>query len=170
MGAKYDTNGIDIHFLNSRNITKTVKVRSSSASRINQPADFFQTTSDLMKLRRLVGDPRPETHTPTGDVLETLLLGYRKQVSTPAGREGTKKRYFIVITDGAACKSPCRPLRAHINIKYLSPFRKPADSPEEGIVEAANFLQKNSFPTDQVPDPPCISYPRERPTDPFRPS
>jgi len=80
-----------------------------------------------MRLRKSVGIPKLASHTPTGDVLETQLLAYRKQVSTRAGRQGAKKRYFIVITDGAA-----------------------SDSPEEGIVEAATFLQKYNFPTDQV--------------------
>lgn len=110
MGAQYDTNGIDIRFLNNRDISKTVKVRCSSASGINRLTGFFQTPSDLQKLRRTVGEPRMESHTPTGDVLESLLLDYRKLVSTRAGRLGVKKRYFIVITDGAACKLPCRPL------------------------------------------------------------
>jgi hypothetical protein len=110
VGAQYDANGIDIHFLNNRSAGRTVK-----------------TKSDLAKLRRSVGEPDTATHTPTGDVLETLLLRYRKQVSTPAGRLGAKKRYFIVITDGAA-----------------------SDSPEEGIIEAANFFEKNCFPSDQV--------------------
>ena len=161
VGSKYDTNGIDIHFLNKRSFARTVKVQCSSASGINRIADFSQTTSDLVKLRKLVGVP-PErgTHSPTGDVLETLLLGYRKQVSTPAGRERAKKRYFIVITDGAACKSFCRPLRAHMDIEHLSPSRKPADSPEEGIIEAAIYFEKNDFPGDQVLDPPRISHPR----------
>ena len=110
VGARYDSNGIDIHFLNNRSVSRVVKVQCSSASGVGRLADFFQTTSDLVKLRKAVGEPQRDAHTPTGDVLETHLLGYRRQVSTRVGRQKTKKRYFIVITDGAACKSPCRPL------------------------------------------------------------
>ena len=162
VGAKYDQDGIDIHFLNNRGAHRVVKVQRPSTEEMNRLTDYhFQNASDLIALRKSVGEPHKDTHSPTGDVLETLLLKYRKQISTREGRLRTKKRLFIVITDGEASKSFYRPLRVRGDTEYLDLLHKPGDSPEEGIVDAAIFLQKNEFPTSQVLDPPRISA-RER--------
>ncbi|KAF9651716.1 hypothetical protein BDM02DRAFT_526911 [Thelephora ganbajun] len=110
VGVKYDRSGIDIHFLNQRKANRTVK-----------------NVGDLRRLRSEVKEPRKESYTPTGDVLDMLLLEYRKQTGNSPGRAAVKKRIFIVITDGAA-----------------------TDAPQDVIINAANFFQKNHFPLDQV--------------------
>lgn len=66
---------------------------------------FFQSVKDLEKLRTRISKPDGETYTPTGDVLDTLFLAYRKRTGNNPGRAGVKKRLFLVITDGAPSKS-----------------------------------------------------------------
>jgi hypothetical protein len=112
--------------------------------------------SELRRLRASVPDPIPDSYTPTGDVLDTLLLQYRRRTGSDPNREQVKKRIFLVITDGAASESSCRPLRTCVYLSTLTIFYELADSPEEGIINAATFFQKNAFPADQVLDPPCI--------------
>ena len=41
-------------------------------------------------------------------------------------------------------------------------YTKLADDPEDGIINAATFFQRNGFPADQVLVPFRLSYPRER--------
>lgn len=66
---------------------------------------FFQSVKDLEKLRNKFSNPDRETHTPTGDVLDTLFIEYRNRTGNTPGRTGVKKRLFLVITDGAPSKS-----------------------------------------------------------------
>jgi len=109
---------------------------------------------DLMGLR--IGTPPPgRNYTPTGDVLDTHLLEYRRQTGNRPGRPGVKKRIFIVITDGAACKSLWQPVRVLVGIDHLDLFffcYQTADAPEDVIASSATFFQKNHFPLDQVLD------------------
>jgi hypothetical protein len=101
---------IRIHFLNNQKYDKTVT-----------------TARDVRDLRKDVRVPREDTHTPTGDVLDTLLVEYMRQTGSTPGRAGVLKRYFIIITDGAA-----------------------TDAPEDAIVRAGKFFQEHQFPLDQV--------------------
>jgi hypothetical protein len=82
---------------------------------------------DLKKLRHGAGEPVKGAHTPTGDVLDRLLCEYKKKTGKKPGLSIVKKRVFLVITDGS-----------------------PTDSPDEPIIDAAEFYQRNGFPRNQV--------------------
>lgn len=110
VGTRYDRDGIEIHFLNERKADRTVK-----------------SEADLQRLRKEVPVPGRDSYTPTGDVLDTLLLEYRRKAGDSPGSTGVRKRIFLVITDGAA-----------------------TDDPRDGIIDAAKFFQRKSFPRDQV--------------------
>jgi hypothetical protein len=79
---------------------------------------FLQTVAELRALRKSAKEPNEQTYTPTGDVLDTLLLKYRRQIGDNADLPRAKKRVFPVITDGAASKSPCRPIRTCVCVDY----------------------------------------------------
>ena len=111
VGAKYDQDGIEIHFLNNRRSGRMVKVWWTSIYGVACSLKFFQTMSDLERLRRSIPEPPKETYTPTGDVLETLMLSYQRQLRET--NRNIKKRLFLVITDGAASKSPRLPHHAY---------------------------------------------------------
>ena len=65
----------------------------------------IQSEADLQRLRKKFGVPKKTTHSPIGNVLDTLLLEYWKVTrKRKAGRSGVKKRVFLVITDGAPSK------------------------------------------------------------------
>lgn len=91
-----------------------------------------------------------ETHTPTGDVLDDLLLKYRQKTGRTPGRAGVKKTMFLVITDGDPSKSLSRPTRVFVDIYHFDHPYQTADAPEDVIINAANFFQRNNFPIDQV--------------------
>lgn len=109
-GSKYDRNGIQIHFLNRRRANKTVK-----------------NENDIRQLQERVREPPTNTHSPIGDMLDTLLLKYQSELGSWPGRLGVKKRLFLVISDGAA-----------------------SDGVEDPIIRAANALERKNFPLNQA--------------------
>jgi len=66
---------------------------------------FIQSSNDLKDLRRRVGVPDEGAHTPTGDVLEALLIQYKKKTGNNPDLSRVKKRVFLVITDGSPSQS-----------------------------------------------------------------
>jgi len=121
IAAQYDTNGIDIHFLNSKKVGQNV-----------------QTAKDV---KRLFDSVRPRGITPIGLKLEKLLLPYlalierahdEDQKLLSEGIEGRnleciKPVNYIILTDGAA-----------------------TDDPESVIIAAAKRLDARNFPLSQV--------------------
>jgi len=92
IAAKYDTDGIDVCFLNNRKIGQNM---------INANA-----------VQRLFDSVRPNGHTPIGERLEELLLYYLNQLdevkakSDDKGMRLIKPVNYIVITDGAPTDDP----------------------------------------------------------------
>jgi len=94
VAAKYDTDGIDVHFLNDRRFVSNV--RNSSA------------------VKRLFADVEPKGITPIGEKLEELLLSYLDKIETARAKEVAgdinvtkiKPVNYIVLTDGAPTDEP----------------------------------------------------------------
>lgn len=89
MAAQYDSNGIDIHFLNA-----TVS---------------GENMRDMDQVRKLFGQVEPRAGTPTGRRLEQLLQNYISglEAADNAGRrQDVKPVNFIVITDGEPSDDP----------------------------------------------------------------
>ncbi|KAF8338867.1 uncharacterized protein EI90DRAFT_3144184 [Cantharellus anzutake] len=121
IASRYDTDGVDIHFLNSKKVGKNVR--------------------GAREVHRLFDTVKPRGITPIGQKLEKLLLSYLAQIERAhdedrrllsEGKEGhnleaIKPVNFIVLTDGAA-----------------------TDDPESVIVSAARRLDARNFPLSQV--------------------
>ncbi|BEI79494.1 hypothetical protein CcaverHIS002_0100230 [Cutaneotrichosporon cavernicola] len=108
--CKYDDDGIDIYFLNAKRDQFGVK-----------DPDYVDS---------LFNGLRPRGATPTGTVLEKILLAYmsRLEAATAAHRQAEVKQLnIIVITDG-----------------------KPTDHPESVIVSCARRLDRGNYPARQV--------------------
>ncbi|KZT71568.1 hypothetical protein DAEQUDRAFT_665888 [Daedalea quercina L-15889] len=95
IAAKYDTDGVDVCFLNSRHVGNNMK--------------------DPELVRRLFNTVRPSGPTPIGEKLESLLLYYlgtleKAQAREDAGVSSNLKHIkpvnYIVITDGAPTDDP----------------------------------------------------------------
>ncbi|KAF9462031.1 hypothetical protein BDZ94DRAFT_1310049 [Collybia nuda] len=87
--GSYDTDGIDVHFLNS-----------------NLTGSNMRSERDVQKLFSRV---KPSGATPIGTKLEDLLLGYMSRIEKAKLSEGEaqiKPVNFIIITDGAATDDP----------------------------------------------------------------
>ncbi|KAG6917994.1 hypothetical protein DXG01_017004 [Tephrocybe rancida] len=82
VAAKYDPDGIEIHFLNSK---RTL------------------TTSDPQKIRELFDSVKPSKATPLGGKLQELLFEYMKDMTSTSTK---KKVNYIVITDGVPTDNP----------------------------------------------------------------
>ena len=107
VAAQYDTDGIDIHFLNSKKLGQNVR--------------------SAKEVKRLFDSVHPRGITPIGQKLESLLLQYlaliekahdEDQKLLSEGIEGRnleaiKPVNFIVLTDGAASMWP---INSHIQI------------------------------------------------------
>ncbi|KAG8900547.1 hypothetical protein FRB99_005986 [Tulasnella sp. 403] len=93
VAARYDSDGIDIYFLNSRLVGKNMR--------------------NGTQVKRLFDRVEPRGITPTGEKLEELLLDYLLKLEAAKeaqhdGRTptGIKPVNFLVITDGAATDDP----------------------------------------------------------------
>ncbi|KAH9844363.1 uncharacterized protein C8Q71DRAFT_41712 [Rhodofomes roseus] len=95
IASKYDTDGIDVCFLNSKHVGNNVK--------------------DPELVRRLFDTVRPGGPTPIGEKLETLLLYYLDGLERAKARadegdhsfmKSIKPVNYIMITDGAATDDP----------------------------------------------------------------
>ena len=108
----------------------------------------LQSVNELDQFRGFVRAPQRESYTPTGDVLDTLLLEYRKQFGDRLSRTGVKKKVFIVITDGAACKSPFRLLRPDVGIEHLGIFLllQTSRRPRRRNYQRSQVLSEKWFP------------------------
>ncbi|CAE6481172.1 unnamed protein product [Rhizoctonia solani] len=90
--AKYDQEGIDVHFLNDQRVGTNIK--------------------NGVEVKRLFDFVRPKGITPTGEKLEELLLAYMNRLEQareqdPEGEfKSIKPVNFIVITDGAPTDDP----------------------------------------------------------------
>jgi len=107
---------------------------------------LFQNASDVIALRKSVGEPGSGTHSPTGDVLETHLIAYRKLISARNGRTQWKKRLFIVITDGEASKSPFRPFPIRVDNEQLPFFTNQVTVQKKGSLVQPLSSRKILFP------------------------
>jgi len=95
IAGKYDTDGIDVHFLNSRHFLSNVHQSST--------------------IKRLFDRVQPKGITPIGGKLEELLLAYLASLETAKAREvagdakamkALKPVNYIVLTDGAPTDDP----------------------------------------------------------------
>ena len=94
--ARYDANGIDLHFLNNRTIGTNLKVGYFIfAMIICKP--FLQSASHV---RDIFDTVSPSGITPTGEKLEELLLDYLLKLESPS-EEKPKPVNFVILTDGA---------------------------------------------------------------------
>ncbi|KAI0921183.1 hypothetical protein AcV5_001140 [Taiwanofungus camphoratus] len=140
IASKYDADGIDVCFLNSKKVGNNMK------------------SSDL--IRRLFDSVRPVGITPIGEKLENLLLYYldtleQAKLRFNAGEEKAMREVkpvnYIVITDGA-------PSQHHkVTFTFGRTDLLAADDPEEVIVTAARRLDAHNFPLSQVRAP-TINY------------
>lgn len=89
VAAKYDDDGVDIHFLNS-------------------DKSLLDCTSSVA-VKQLFDSIEPEGLTPMGTKIEMLLLEYMDEIerykAKKSGKE-PKKRNYVCITDGAATDDP----------------------------------------------------------------
>jgi hypothetical protein len=109
---KYDTDGIDIYFLNNRTKALNIKVHHPIQRNIHFNA-LFQSSSEVRALFAKVG---PSGATPTGERLDQILKprlcileqaqkdGRIEPDGTPMDKSGKeiKRVNLIVITDGEA--------------------------------------------------------------------
>lgn len=89
LAAKYDDDGVELHFLNSDKCLLNCR--------------------DPRQVKQLFDSITPEGLTPTGTKLELLLLQYMDDIEThKQARTGIepKKRNYVIITDGAATDDP----------------------------------------------------------------
>jgi len=121
VAAQYDTDGIDIHFLNSKKLGQIVR--------------------SAKEVKRLFNSVHPRGITPIGQKLESLLLQYLALIEKAHDEdqkllsegivghnlEAIKPVNYIVLTDGAA-----------------------TDDPESVIVTAAKRLDARHFPLSQI--------------------
>ncbi|KAG8883459.1 hypothetical protein FRB97_006587 [Tulasnella sp. 331] len=117
VAARYDADGVDIYFLNDLIVGRNMKTGAS--------------------VKRLFDRVTPQGITPTGAMLEGLLLDYMLRLerarddAEAAGDPSIAKKIkpvnFLVITDG-----------------------RPTDDPESVIVQAAKRLDEGRFPLSQV--------------------
>lgn len=97
--ARYDSNGIDLHFLNNRTVGTNLKVYwFAFASIVYNP--FLQ---DPDQVRRIFDSVSPSGITPTGEKLEELLLDYLLKLESTT-EEKPKPVNFLILTDGAPSK------------------------------------------------------------------
>ncbi|KAG8745204.1 hypothetical protein FRC10_008516 [Ceratobasidium sp. 414] len=129
--AKYDQDGIDVHFLNDPRVGTNMKVRFVFTNSLNLTRAELQNG---VEVKRLFDHVRPNGITPTGEKLEELLLAYMARLEesahsahSPDSPVLVKPVNFIVITDGA-----------------------PTDDPESVIVATARRLDAGHFPLMQV--------------------
>ncbi|KAG5220934.1 COP signalosome [Salix suchowensis] len=100
MAGKYDTDGIDVAFLNSTKVGEGIRA-SIPLNAVNDPhLKFLQSGKEV---QRLFLDIRPYGHTPIGERLESLLLTYLARIEG-AQRQGVlntiKPVNYVIITDG----------------------------------------------------------------------
>lgn len=92
LAAKYDDDGIDVHFLNSY--------------------EYLEGCRDPSQVHALFERVQPNGPTPTGEKLEMLLLSYLDEIEDwkagkrQAGQREPKKRSNIIITDGSPSDDP----------------------------------------------------------------
>lgn len=89
LAAKYDDDGVELHFLNSEKCLLECK--------------------DPLQVKQLFDSIQPEGLTPTGTKLEMLLLQYMDDIEThKQTKSGTppKKRNYVIITDGTPTDDP----------------------------------------------------------------
>ncbi|KAJ6536696.1 von Willebrand factor, type A [Mycena vulgaris] len=113
---QYDTDGIDIYFLNNKKEGLNIKVRNPLA--YNYRFNELQSSSEV---RDLFSKVKPFGATPTGERLDQILKPRLVELEearierdgTPKNRttgETIKRVNFIVITDGEATDNPKYPL------------------------------------------------------------
>jgi hypothetical protein len=157
LAGTYDSDGIDIYFLNNPQVGRNLVVRRLTTNRATSdpPTERQGCKAALQRSSPTRYVPRsssgaagkqaarlfapslsflilhsPEGITPIGAKLEELLLDYLirlEQTLVDPAAPGVKPVNFIVITDGA-----------------------PTDDPESVIITAARRLDKNNFPLSQV--------------------
>ncbi|KAG8755451.1 hypothetical protein FRC14_004033 [Serendipita sp. 396] len=95
LAGKYDTDGIDVHFLNSSLVGNGLR--------------------NAQEVKRLFDSVVPDGITPTGEKLEALLLDYLLRLETakqqadagdPSALAAVKPVNYLVITDGAPSDDP----------------------------------------------------------------
>ncbi|EAU84215.2 hypothetical protein CC1G_08145 [Coprinopsis cinerea okayama7 len=138
IAARYDKDGIDIHFLNSPRVGKGLK-----------PGLGPQGVNDV---RRLFMDLTPSGMTYIGKKLESLLTkDYIKQMELASKELGAwpKRLNFMIITDGEAsgyfyCLKQCGVLTEYV------PFQGDAVDLKKFLRDTANTLHKLRAPQAQI--------------------
>lgn len=117
VAARYDTDGIEIHFLNSSKGGKILKVcgdymlfyisiltgERTNAERHHFPPPSLPQNADDVK--EIFDSVRPYGRTPLGKKLNKLLKAYlKRQLKSP----DLKAVNYIVLTDGVPCEYLCK--------------------------------------------------------------
>ncbi|KAG8782724.1 hypothetical protein FRC12_020502 [Ceratobasidium sp. 428] len=134
VAAQCDDDGIDIHFLNSRESLIGAQVGQTSIYGCIDSSHLTLNKNET-QIRELFTRIHPRGQTPTGARLDSLLRSYVASIeraykatsSTDPSITGIKPVNFIVITDGA-----------------------PTDEPEDVIVAIARRLDRGDFPLSQL--------------------
>ncbi|KAG8785395.1 hypothetical protein FRC12_017655 [Ceratobasidium sp. 428] len=134
VAAQYDDDGIDIHFLNSRESLIGAQVGQTITYGCIDSSHLTLNKNET-QIRELFARIHPRGQTPTGARLDSLLRSYVASIeraykatsSTDSSITGIKPVNFIVITDGA-----------------------PTDEPEDVIVAVARRLDRGDFPLSQL--------------------
>lgn len=123
----HDADGVDIYFLNNRNLA------SASASQ-GKAAGGYNNVTDVSAVDRIFSTVRPGRQTPMGERLNVILKTYLRHYEQAIERTGgdpdatdVKPINVIVITDG-----------------------KPSDDPESVLLSVAQKLDRLEAPPHQV--------------------
>lgn len=110
LAGQYDTDGIDICFLNDKRVAENVRVGPFTTEHSEQPAylELRQSSADVCELFETM---KPVGITPIGDKLEELLHVYLREIEVahdtgnPANLKAIRPINYVVITDGSPSKS-----------------------------------------------------------------
>ncbi|KAK8849640.1 hypothetical protein IAR55_004975 [Kwoniella newhampshirensis] len=142
IASRYDENGVDVFFLNSKRVGKELK--------------------GAHEMEELFAGLVPKGATPTGIRLEAILREYmskleRSQVVSPGSGvpgEKVKPMNLIVVTDGVFSRpisARMRALASHSSLNRAELLAKPpTDDPESVLIACAKRLDRGDFPLSQI--------------------
>nr|XP_019043602.1 hypothetical protein I302_08182 [Kwoniella bestiolae CBS 10118]OCF22532.1 hypothetical protein I302_08182 [Kwoniella bestiolae CBS 10118] len=144
IAARYDENGVDIYFLNSKRVGKELKAA-------HEVEDLFRGLE-------------PKGATPTGMRLESILREYmarleRSQTASPTSNGGgsdvsVKAMNLIVVTDGVFAHPLFQRKRLLLSDPTLDRLellsKAPTDDPESVLIAIAKRLDRGEYPLSQV--------------------
>lgn len=133
---RYDDEGVDIYFLNSKRVGKGLR-----------------TSEDI---EELFAGLEPRGATPTGLKMEAILRDYMSRLEASSD-DSVKPMNLIVVTDGGKFLfEPLRKLtdtafaKPIVQRRYDSTLPAPTDDPESVIISIARRLDRGDYPLSQV--------------------